>query len=185
MVECLPNPAPTKCGVEEDRVLSEDRMPEHGPEPGPLQTYRHILVAVDFSQASRTALRVAHACAHRNGARLTVCHVIPRPLAVSPLFPHYVSMPNLEEDRRQVEEVRTALSEVVRNETGRDPGTHGIRILVTSGSPAVEIVRVSEEVGADLVVVASRGQSSLARMVLGSVAESVARHAHCHVLVTR
>lgn len=168
-------------------MLSEDRIPVHGSEPGPLQTYRHILVAVDFSQASRTALRVAHACAHRNGARLTVCHVIPRPIAISPLFPHYVSMPKPEEDRRQVEEVLTALSEVVRNETGRDPGAYddGVRLLVTSGSPAVEIVRLSEEVGADLVVVASRGQSSLARMVLGSVAESVARHAHCHVLVTR
>ncbi len=158
------------------------------PEPQPLQTYRNILVAVDFSEASRTALRVAHASAHRNGARLTVCHVIPRPVAISPLFPHYVAMPDPEATRRQEDEVRANLAELIRSETGRDPGGSGgeeVQVVVASGAPAAEVVRLAEELGVDLVVVASRGLSGIARMVLGSVAESVARHAHCHVLVTR
>ncbi len=167
--------------IEEGDVTEASR-----PEPASLQTYRNILVAVDFSEASRTALRVAHAAAHRNGARLTVCHVIPRPVAVSPLFPHYVAMPDPEAIRRQEDDIRANLAEVVRSETGRDPGGSGdVQVVVASGAPAAEVVRLAEELGVDLVVVASRGLSGIARMVLGSVAESVARHAHCHVLVTR
>lgn len=157
-------------------------------DPGSLQTYRNILVAVDFSEASRTALRVAHASARRNGAQLTVCHVISRPVAVSPLFPHYVAMPDPEAIRRQEDDIRANLAEVIRSETGREPdgsGGDGVRVVVASGAPAAEVVRLAEELGVDLVVVASRGLSGIARMVLGSVAESVARHAHCHVLVTR
>jgi nucleotide-binding universal stress UspA family protein len=39
--------------------------------------------------------------------------------------------------------------------------------------------------GADLVVMGSRGYKGLTRLLLGSVAESVVRHAHCSVLVIR
>jgi len=148
-----------------------------------LPAYRHILVAVDFSDSSRTALRVAHAMARRNGARLSACCVIPRPISVSPLFPHYVATPDTEALRREEGEVQARLSDLVFQETRRDPSQ--CAALVTSGQPGAEIVRLAEEHGADLIVVASRGMSRLARMVLGSVAESVARHAHCHVLVVR
>lgn len=145
--------------------------------------YRHVLVAVDFSEASREALRVAHSIADLCGARLTVCHVMPRPVAVSPLFPHYVAMPDAEAIRLEEERTLSGLLTFLEQETGR--GSRDAELLVASGQPAAELLRIAEERGVDLIVVASRGQSRIARMVLGSVAESVARHAHCHVLVTR
>jgi nucleotide-binding universal stress UspA family protein len=47
------------------------------------------------------------------------------------------------------------------------------------------IVHLAEEIGADLIVMGSRGFGGLRRALLGNVADSVVRHAHCPVLVVR
>ena len=47
------------------------------------------------------------------------------------------------------------------------------------------IVGLAEELGADLIVIGSRGLSGMKRLVMGSVSESVVRHAPCPVLVMR
>jgi nucleotide-binding universal stress UspA family protein len=44
---------------------------------------------------------------------------------------------------------------------------------------------LAEEIGADLIVIGSRGFGGLKRALLGNVADSVVRHAHCPVLVVR
>jgi nucleotide-binding universal stress UspA family protein len=56
---------------------------------------------------------------------------------------------------------------------------------VAVGHPETEILRIAEEIGTDLVVVGSRGLGPLKRALMGSVSESVVRHAHCSVLVVR
>lgn len=53
------------------------------------------------------------------------------------------------------------------------------------GKPAEEIVEAAREWPADLIVVGSHGRGGIGRILLGSVAESVARHAPCPVLVVR
>lgn len=53
------------------------------------------------------------------------------------------------------------------------------------GRPDVEIVRLAEELDAGLIVLGSSGSGPLKRANVGSVAESVVRHAHCPVLVAR
>ena len=58
-------------------------------------------------------------------------------------------------------------------------------VHVAVGHPESEILRIAEEIGADLVVVGSRGLGPLGRVLMGSVSESVVRHAHCSVLVVR
>lgn len=63
--------------------------------------------------------------------------------------------------------------------------TAGIDTRVRRGHAADEILREAEEHPTDLVVVGARGHSALARFFVGSVAERVARHAHCPVLVVR
>ena len=53
------------------------------------------------------------------------------------------------------------------------------------GRPSEEILKLAEEVGADLVFVGSNGRTGVERMVLGSVSERVVREARCPVLVAR
>jgi nucleotide-binding universal stress UspA family protein len=53
------------------------------------------------------------------------------------------------------------------------------------GKAAAEIVELAEELGAGLVVVGSRGLGGIRRALMGSVSDSVVRHAHCPVLVVR
>jgi nucleotide-binding universal stress UspA family protein len=53
------------------------------------------------------------------------------------------------------------------------------------GKAASEIVELAEELGAGLVVVGSRGLGGIRRALMGSVSDSVVRHAHCPVLVVR
>jgi nucleotide-binding universal stress UspA family protein len=72
----------------------------------------------------------------------------------------------------QVEEIEAAGGSVAQ--------TH-----LRAGKPAEEIVALGEELGAGLIVVGSRGRGGLRRALIGSVSDSVVRHAHCPVLVVR
>jgi nucleotide-binding universal stress UspA family protein len=58
-----------------------------------------------------------------------------------------------------------------------------VEIAVATGAPADAIVRHSAAHGADLLVVGARGAGAVSRLLLGSVSESVLRHAECPVLV--
>jgi nucleotide-binding universal stress UspA family protein len=53
------------------------------------------------------------------------------------------------------------------------------------GKPDTEIVGLAEEIGAGLIVIGSRGLDGIGRALMGSVSDSVVRHAHCPVLVVR
>ena len=53
------------------------------------------------------------------------------------------------------------------------------------GDPATAIVEAAEETGADLVVMGTSGRTGLTRLLMGSVAEEVLRHAPCPVLTVR
>ena len=59
------------------------------------------------------------------------------------------------------------------------------RAYLRLGRPDVEIVTLAEELGAGLIVVGSRGLGGIRRALMGSVSDSVVRHAHCPVLVVR
>jgi nucleotide-binding universal stress UspA family protein len=53
------------------------------------------------------------------------------------------------------------------------------------GTPAAEVVDLAEELGVGLIVVGSRGLGGIRRALIGSVSDSMVRHAHCPVLVVR
>jgi len=57
--------------------------------------------------------------------------------------------------------------------------------MVVHGEAAAEIVRVAKDRNVDLIVIASHGRTGLGRILFGSTAEAVVRHAHCPVLVVK
>ena len=86
-----------------------------------------------------------------------------------------------EDLRREAQEI---LDEQVRKieEAG---GTVAIAHLKMDERRDEAIVHLAEEIDADLIVIGSRGFGGLRRALLGNVADSVVRHAHCPVLVVR
>lgn len=67
-------------------------------------------------------------------------------------------------------------------------GSHGLELVphLAQGEPAAHIVSVADEIGAELIVIGSRGLDAAGRYVLGSVPERVLFDAHGHdVLVVR
>jgi nucleotide-binding universal stress UspA family protein len=57
--------------------------------------------------------------------------------------------------------------------------------VITHGDAAAEIVRVAAEREVDLIVISSHGRTGFGRMIFGSTAEAVVRHARCPVLVVK
>ena len=143
-----------------------------------------ILVPTDFSDHAEQAIRHAAAIARWSGAELIVLHVVEKfmdySLLYSDIFPFQTPTQDayrVIEDRIKVR-ISTALEEFA---------AEGLRsrALVTTGSPHVEIIRISEREAVDLVVIATHGRSGLTHAILGSTAEKVVRRAPCPVLVIR
>ncbi len=141
-----------------------------------------ILLATDFSDASEEATRQAHAIAARDHAVLGVCHEVPEALRESAQVPPWLQsqLPDSSEIRRRA---RVALEKRAIELT--HGGVKKVEAFLEDGEGYAAIVKRAEAFGADLVVVGSHGRTGLSRMLLGSVAEKVVRHAPCAVLVAR
>jgi len=136
------------------------------------------LLATDGSPHAELAAMTAIDLAKSTNSRL---HVV----AVGRTFPAAVYKVYVEtggEDlRREAQEI---LDEQVRKieEAG---GTVAVAHLRMGERRDEAIVHLAEEIGAGLIVIGSRGFGGLKRALLGNVADSVVRHAHCPVLVVR
>jgi nucleotide-binding universal stress UspA family protein len=144
-----------------------------------------ILLATDGSKEAELAFASAADLSEKTASELHVVYVGHMPL-VSYESPGATTLdPDLwrrmHEDAEQ--EARTMLDEQVQRvgETGGEVAEVHARI----GRPDAEIVGLADELGAGLIVLGSRGLGPLRRALMGSVSDSVVRHAHCPVLVVR
>ena len=138
-----------------------------------MTTYK-ILFPTDFSPASHAALDVAAALARDRNATLIVAHCEEPPVAYAAgEFAYGVPIPN-------DEELQAMLDEVIR-------GVEGVscekRLL--QGTPWRSIVSLAEKENVDLIVLGTHGRTGLMRVLMGSVAEAIVRHATCPVLSIR
>jgi nucleotide-binding universal stress UspA family protein len=139
-----------------------------------------ILVAVDLSDASIAALRAARALAVTRNATLAVVHVVAGVADVRPFFPQSYGINAID-----TVELERLAAEALERRVAEVEGGAGAERFIEIGAPYAEIVRRAEAWKADLVVVGSHGKTGVSRALLGSVAEHVARVAHCPVLVSR
>jgi nucleotide-binding universal stress UspA family protein len=132
---------------------------------------RTILAATDFSPMSEHAFRFAGALARDYAARLIALHVVPTPVAIyaeTPIFP----------EQPDYGPVRTALVNL------RVPGVE-VEYRLLEGDAAATIVEIARETHADLIVLGTHGRGGVMRVLLGSVAETVLRHAPCPVMTVK
>lgn len=141
-----------------------------------------ILVAVDGSKEAEAALKEAEEIARSTGSGLHIVHALyDRPQAP---YPHPLAKEGWEEHLEEAKEKARSFADkkasLIR-ESGGEVEWAGIVL----GEPDKEIVRLAEELGAAMIVVGSRGLGGVRRALMGSVSDSVVRHAHCPVLVVR
>jgi nucleotide-binding universal stress UspA family protein len=67
----------------------------------------------------------------------------------------------------------------------KQEGVSVAEAYLVRGRPDREVVHLSEEIGAGLIIMGSRGLGGVRRALMGSVSDSVVRHAHCPVLIVR
>jgi nucleotide-binding universal stress UspA family protein len=145
---------------------------------------KRVLVPVDFSGCSISALRYAARLAEHFGAAVEILHVYRPP---DEFFPA-ISIKEADGTRRTAhqfarKEAQRELGELVRREvTSR--GAQAVPV-VACGDPTEEVVIRARSGRYDLVIMGTHGRTGLAHWLLGSVAESVLRRSACPVLTIR
>jgi nucleotide-binding universal stress UspA family protein len=138
-----------------------------------------ILVPTDFSPHSEKALEVAEKLVKLTGGKIHLLHCYK--INVGGISPYGISIP--EEFNRQVREAaEKKLEEVVR-----EVAAEGIEVEahLTPRFPSEAVSDLAKELGADLIVMGTRGATGLKHIFLGSVAERTIRIAPCPVLTTK
>ncbi|MGH0034973.1 MAG: universal stress protein [Myxococcota bacterium] len=140
---------------------------------------RKILVAVDFSAHSDKAVEDGIDLAKRFDAELHLVHAFDVPVPM--VTPYEVAVPTgfVEQAREAAKKRLQELEEKVRA-AGSDVHAH-----LTEAPAAHAVARAAEELGVDLIVMGTRGNTGLKHVILGSVAERTLRLAPCSVLTVK
>ena len=134
-----------------------------------------ILLATDGSTEAQLAAATAADLASRTDSELHLIHV-------GELRPTFLAQTELEPAQLE-RQARELLDEQVRRveEAGGTVEEGHLRL----GRADEEIVDLAQSIGAGMIVMGSRGRGRIRRALMGSVSESVVRHAHCPVTIVR
>lgn len=146
-----------------------------------MKPIRNILVATDFSTASRPAFRRAVEMASETGAALWIAHVASPATPLSPegyVLPRFYEEMNLAIRTDARKRLRTLLSRA------RKSGVRA-RSLILNGVPHEALNRAARRHRADLMVLGTHGRTGVAKLFVGSVASRVVATSRCPVLTIR
>lgn len=143
--------------------------------------YSSIVVGTDGSETAGKAVAEAATFAAADGARLVIVTAY---TADGARFDD-VSIDGVPEEIRYVLSDRVQAEELASSarDVAHDAGVKTVVVQAIEGAPADVLLEAATDFNADLIVVGSRGLSSHAHFILGSVAASVAHHAPCDVMV--
>ena len=139
-----------------------------------------ILVATDGSREAALAVTTAADLAKSTDSELHVVHVGEVPLVYHPERHAYRA--EYQEHEREAQQLLEAQLERIE---GADATLLAQAHLRMGRRADEEIVELAQSIDAGLIVMGSRGQGRIRRALLGSVSESVVRHAHCPVTIVR
>lgn len=149
-----------------------------------MSIFNRIVFAGDLSEPSRGAFAAACALAREPGAHLHILNVVepvllaePPESVRGPRLPAVLPATNTAAHRKEVEDQLRAFY--------RADASIAVDYEVRAGHAAEEILRVADEINADLLVLGTQGRGGVNRMVCGSVAEAVMRRSSRPVLAVR
>lgn len=133
---------------------------------------KRILCPIDFSVFNKTANAFACELAASSGAEIIYLHS---------WVPVVVNQPGYGEAEKEDRRLQKLIEEFI------EPTSEQVEAswVIESGLPAEKIVEYANENNVDLIVMGTHGRTGLKRMVMGSVAEAVVRHAQCPVIAVK
>jgi nucleotide-binding universal stress UspA family protein len=137
-------------------------------------TDKKVVAPIDFSDDSKWGLDTALEIAGSAGSVHPI-HVANAPTDLPPA----ISWNPGEDD-----DLREQLVNHFRQQYSTAP-YRDLTLTVRFGDPGQQVTRFAEEIGADLIVLPSQGRTGLSHLLIGSVAERIARLANCPVLILR
>jgi glycine betaine transporter len=159
-------------------MLATDVAVTNRPLKPPALKLKTIVVPIDFSPPSMTALRCATRLAEQFGSVVRLVHVV----EPAPFLNDLPNVALVRTDQEIAKEAKLRLEVTAQQEIDElVPVYPEVRI----GKAYNEIVAAAKVCGADLIVIATHGYTGLKHALLGSTAERVVRRAHCPVLVVR
>lgn len=145
---------------------------------------KNILVPVDFSRCSEKALREALNIAAASNGVVHLMHVITSFASEElPPFADPTVIYKIEES--DMKNLATDALNKLYNEGQKGAAKIAQHPIIRIGKAGREIVKAAEEINADLVVLGTIGRSGVERLLAGSTAEYVVRHAQCPVLTMK
>ncbi len=143
-----------------------------------MTTYKHILLAVDFSEDAPYLVNRTNEMALLNNAKISLVHIldnIPMPdMSYGTIIPLDF----------ETEHVLLEIEKATLNKIGEQLNVPDEQRWLIWGSPKDEICALAEKENVDLIIVGSHGRHGLA-LLLGSTANGVLHHAPCDVLAVR
>ncbi|MEQ1622486.1 MAG: universal stress protein [Methylococcales bacterium] len=143
-----------------------------------MTTYKHILLATDFSEHCEHVANKAKELAHQFQAKLSLVHIMDNLIITDAAYGSTIPF-DLDLTAELMASARARLAKLAET-LGIPDQNQWLEV----GSPKLEIIRIAEENGVDLIVVGSHGRHGLA-LLLGSTANGVLHHAQCDVLAVR
>jgi universal stress protein A len=142
-----------------------------------IQNVKKLLAPIDFSKYSMDALNGAAELANDIGAELHVLHVV---------APHRSLLEQesteLARETAMVEQTEEELARIKKDILGN---SDKVVTAVVTGPPVVKIGEYAKENKIDLILMATHGHTGAEHLLIGSVAEKVARLSPCSVLIFR
>jgi universal stress protein A len=143
-----------------------------------MKSYKHILLAADFSEHGEAVADRAKELADKYQAKLSIVHVMDSLLITDAAYGPAIPL-GLDLTAELMAAAKKRLAKLAEKLNIAED-----RQWVEMGSPKLEIIRVADENKVDLIVVGSHGRHGFA-LLLGSTANGVLHHATCDVLAVR
>ena len=143
---------------------------------------KKILLPTDFSGCANYALPYAAAIARATKAQIICVHVV-EPVTPAVGYTGLADPMPIADISEQLED--SAERQLPKLAEGEECTGLNVEEVIVHGDAAAEIVRVATEQEVDLIVISSHGRTGFGRIIFGSTAESVVRHASCPVLVVK
>jgi nucleotide-binding universal stress UspA family protein len=140
--------------------------------------HEKILVATDGSDESHLAIEKGAHLAQLEDAELHLVHV---GLLSEWVHPDTLSSQQYERLKQEAQDLLDEEVDFTTTEAGGTVEEAHLRM----GEADSEVIELSDEIDADLLIVGTRGRDSFERLVLGSDSENIIRYAHCTVMVVR